>query len=50
MTSSDAEKIKEAIDIVSFIGRYVKLKHVGRNFQGLCPFHQDTSPSFTVSA
>ncbi|MBU1110476.1 DNA primase, partial [Patescibacteria group bacterium] len=47
---SDAEKIKEAIDIVSFIGRYVKLKHVGRNFQGLCPFHQDTSPSFTVSA
>ena len=47
--SSDAERVKEAIDIVSFIGKYVPLKRAGRNFKGLCPFHQETNPSFTVS-
>ena len=35
-------------DIVSYIGRYVALKPSGRNFLGLCPFHQEKTPSFSV--
>jgi len=50
MDSSDAkEEVKKAADIVEVIGQYVELKKRGQNYIGLCPFHSERSPSFTVN-
>lgn len=46
---SISQKIKERIDIVDLISSYVKLTRSGKNYIGLCPFHNDHNPSFTVS-
>lgn len=43
------EQIKDNIDIVDLISEYVELKKTGANFVGLCPFHNEKTPSFTVS-
>lgn len=46
---SAKEEVKEAADIAEVIGEYVQLKKAGRNYIGLCPFHSERDPSFTVS-
>jgi DNA primase len=43
------EKIRNSVDIVDVIGEYVQLKKQGRNLIGLCPFHGENTPSFSVS-
>ncbi len=43
------QQIQSRIDIIEIIGSYVKLKKRGTNYLGLCPFHNEKSPSFTVS-
>jgi DNA primase len=44
------EEIRSANDIVDVISQHVRLKKRGKNFVGLCPFHQEKTPSFTVSS
>ncbi len=46
---SIAERVKQQADIVRVVGEYVRLKKTGKDFSGLCPFHQEKSPSFNVS-
>ncbi|MDZ4722701.1 MAG: DNA primase [candidate division Zixibacteria bacterium] len=43
------EQIRQATDLAQIIGEYIKLKKRGKNFEALCPFHTEKSPSFKVS-
>ncbi len=43
------DRVLESTDIVELIGSYVTLKKIGQNFQGICPFHNDKTPSLSVS-
>ncbi len=43
------ERVREASDLVEIVRETVSLKRVGRNWVGLCPFHSEKTPSFTVS-
>src|ERR1700726_2727107 len=45
---SFAERVKQQADIVRVVGEYVRLKKSGQNFLGLCPFHQEKTPTFNV--
>ena len=43
------QELLARVDVVEIVGRYVQLKKGGANFMGLCPFHGEKSPSFSVS-
>lgn len=50
MFSADfLEEVRSRSDLIAMVGRDVKLKKAGKDFSGLCPFHSEKSPSFTVS-
>ncbi len=46
---NNIDRVKEKIDIVDLVSTYVPLKRSGRNYKGLCPFHNEKTPSFMVS-
>jgi DNA primase len=48
MANDAVEQIKDRLDIVDVIGQRVQLRKAGRSFKGLCPFHQEKTPSFIV--
>lgn len=49
MSRIDVDGLRATVDLVEVVSRYVKLKRNGKEFHGLCPFHDERSPSFTVN-
>jgi DNA primase len=45
---SQVDEVRAAADIVKVVGDYLKLRKAGTNYKGLCPFHQEKTPSFNV--
>ena len=43
------EQVRQATDIVDLVGKYIQLRRQGRNYVGLCPWHDDTKPSLQVN-
>jgi DNA primase len=50
ITQQTIQQILSRIDIIEIVGSFIKLKKRGANYLGLCPFHGEKSPSFTVSS
>src|SRR5687768_4607845 len=48
MARDAVAEVRERTDIVELVGLYVQLKRAGRSYKGLCPFHQEKTPSFIV--
>ena len=48
--ADERDEIRSRIDIVELVGREIHLTKQGKNWKGLCPFHQDKNPSFTVTS
>jgi len=49
ISRENIEKVLEATDIVDLIGSYIQVKKAGSQFKALCPFHNERSPSFTIT-
>ena len=49
ITPATIQQIQSRIDIIEIVGNFVRLKKRGSNYLGLCPFHNEKTPSFTVS-
>jgi DNA primase len=48
--STEVDEVKSKLNIIEIIGERVKLSKAGRNYKGLCPFHNEKTPSFMVSS
>ena len=45
----DVARVRDSADLVALVGEHLALKRVGRSYKGLCPFHQEKTPSFQVN-
>jgi len=45
----DVARVRESTDLVALVGEHIALKRVGRRFMGLCPFHPEKTPSFSIN-
>ncbi len=43
------QRVRDQVDMVGLVGRFLTLKKSGRNYKGLCPFHNEKTPSFHVN-
>ena len=43
------DEIRQSVDIVDVMGQYLSLTKKGRNYVAICPFHEDTHPSLSIS-
>lgn len=50
IVDEDVGRVRSDSDIVAIVGQYTQLRRVGRRFTGLCPFHTEKTPSFSVNA
>jgi DNA primase len=48
LSRDSVDRVREASDIVEVVGEHVRLRRRGRTFEGLCPFHEEKTPSFSV--
>jgi DNA primase len=48
IVADDIERVRSSVSIVDVVSQYVTLRRVGRNLSGLCPFHSEKTPSFSV--
>ena len=49
-TRDSIDRVREAVDMVELVGARTDLRRVGTRFTGLCPFHEERTPSFSVNA
>ena len=49
ISKSTIQKVNDAADLLDVVGSFIKLKKRGANYLGNCPFHNEKTPSFTVS-
>ncbi len=50
ITRTTIDRVREAVDMVDTVSAYTDLKQQGRNYTGLCPFHDERTPSFSVNS
>ncbi|MCL5986567.1 MAG: DNA primase [Actinobacteria bacterium] len=48
LLDGELEEVRSRSDIISIVSEYIRLKKTGRNYTGLCPFHKEKTPSFSV--
>ena len=49
-TRDSIDRLRDAVDMVELVGAKTDLRRVGSRFTGLCPFHDERTPSFSVNA